>query len=373
MTKRYRPLMTDKESKVRRSPLHERHEALGARFEEWKWGRRDTQLVPMDYGDTYGEHAAVRESAGVFDLSHQGQIMLHGLGAGKALNAILTNDIDQLNRVGTSQYSLLCDKDGGVIDEILVNRFTKSGFELFGTAANWLDAAIIIDDYTPGLVELAVLDGKQALLEVHGPESAQILGRLGIPVGHPHMDFEIATHERWEGVWACRTDRFGEESYLVVLLAELGPELWDVLLASGVRACGLDAYDLLRLEQGLPKQGTELGPDINPVEARMSWAVGWGKETFHGKEALEAVRVTGPSRRLWGLEALDDGVPIAGEAVYEGERRVGVTTSAGYSPTVDKGIALALLDPDLKPGTDLETAGPEGRIPVRVVKPPFAP
>jgi aminomethyltransferase len=365
--------MADKESKVRRSPLHERHEALGARFEEWKWGRKDTQLVPMDYGDTYGEHAAVRERAGVFDLSHQGQIMLHGLGTGKALNAILTNDIDQLNSVGKSQYSLLCDRDGGVIDEILVNRFTKSGFELFGTAANWLDAAILIDDYTPGLVELAVLDGSQVLLEVHGPESARMLGRLGIPVGHPHMDFEIATLEPWEGAWACRTDRLGEESYLVVMLPEPGLKLWDALLASGASACGLDAYDLLRLEQGLPKHGSELGPDVNPVEARMGWAVGWSKEAFHGKESLESIRTAGPARRLWGLEALDDGVPLSGAAVFEGDRRVGVTTSAGYSPTVDKGIALALLDSGLEPGTRLEAEGPEGRVPVRVVKPPFTP
>jgi len=365
--------MADKETKPRRSPLHDRHEALGARFEEWKWGLRDTQLVPMDYGDTYGEHAAVREGAGVFDLSHHGQVMLQGIGTGDALNAILTNDIDRLNSVGKSQYSLLCNRDGGVIDEILVNRFTKSSFVLLGTAANWLDAAIVINDYLPGMVELAVLDGAQTILEVHGPEAELVLDRLGIPVGHPHLDFEIATAALWEGAWSCRTDRFGEESYLVVMDNEPALKLWDALLASGATPCGLDAYDLLRLEHGLPKYGTEIGPDINPVEARMGWAVGWSKEAFHGKEPLETVRISGPARRLWGLEALDDAVPLADEPVYDGERQVGATTSAGYSPTVDKGIALAFLDPDLKPGTELHTPGPEGPVPVRIVKPPFTP
>lgn len=363
--------MARKDKTPRRAPLHDRHEALGARFDPWKWGRDRKQLVPVDYGDTYGEHAAVRESAGVFDLSHLGQIMVHGTGTGKALNAILTNDVDRLDRPGKSQYSLLCDEDGGVVDELIVHRFTETGFELFGTAANWLDAAVRLDDHTPDEVALAVMDGTQVVLEVHGPESAEMLGAMGIPVGHPHMNMEIAPHPGWQGTWACRTDRFGQEGYQVVGLAEPGLELWDGLLESGARPCGMEAYDLLRLEMGFPVHGREIGPGVNPVEARMSWAVGWSKKAFHGKDALEAIRIAGPERRLWGLEALDDGVPMKDMAVYEGGRRVGTTTSAGYSPALDRGIALALLDPELKPGTQLETDGPEGRIPVKVVKPPF--
>jgi aminomethyltransferase len=355
------------------SPLHDRHAALGAKFAEFGGWR-----MPLEYAGAgvLAEHAAVRESVGVFDVSHMGKVRVTGPGAAEFLNRCLAGDLDRIGP-GQAQYTMCCDEtSGGVVDDFIAYRHSDEHVFLIPNAANATEVVRRLAAAAPPEVAVADEHRAHAILAVQGPASERVLEELGLPADHDYMTFVTAPYAGVE-VMVCRTGYTGEHGYELVVPHARAAAVWDAVLAAGepysVRPCGLGARDTLRTEAGLPLHGQDLSIEITPVQARYGWVVGWSKPSFWGHQALRAEREGGPRRRLWGLVATGRGIPRPGMAVLAGDRRVGRVTSGTFSPTRRVGIGLALLDTaaGLEPGSRAEVDIRGRRAPVEVVKPPF--
>lgn len=351
---------------LRETPLHDEHIALGAKMADF--GGWD---MPIEYAGAVAEHGAVRGAVGAFDVSHMGYVEVRGPGATEWLNGVLVNDLDRITE-GQAQYSLLCDDNGGVIDDLIVYRVAPDAMFIIPNASN---VASVVATLTAAAADtgVQVVDASDAygLLAVQGPGSAELLDALGLPAGHAYMSFARSS---WQGapVVVARTGYTGELGFEILVPADRTVELWQALLAAGATPCGLGARDVLRTEMGYPLHGHELSADITPVQAGAAWAVGWDKETFAGKEALAAERATGPRRRLRGLLAEGRTIPRAGMSVLSAEGEViGTVTSGTFSPSLGKGIGLALLDPAIAVDAEVVVDIRGRQAPFTVVKPPF--
>ncbi|WP_320069688.1 glycine cleavage system aminomethyltransferase GcvT [Micromonospora sp. RTGN7] len=360
-------------TRLRRSPLHERHTALGAKFAPFGGWE-----MPLEYagGGVLKEHTAVRTGVGVFDVSHLGKARVVGVGAADFVNACLSNDLGRIGP-GQAQYTLCCDDaTGGVVDDIIVYLHAEDHVFLIPNAANTAEVVRRLRAAAPE--SLAVTDEHEAyaVLAVQGPRSAELLGALGLPTDHAYMSFRAATLAGAE-LTVCRTGYTGELGYELVVPAAHAVAVWDALVAAGaadeLRACGLAARDTLRTEMGYPLHGQDLSLEITPVQARSGWAVGWDKPAFWGRDALRAEKASGPRRTLRGLEAVDRAIPRPGMQVYAGDTLVGTVTSGTFSPTRKQGIALALLDAaaGLSDGDTVEVDIRGRRAPMRLARPPF--
>jgi aminomethyltransferase len=348
-----------------RSPLHERHVALGAKlagFGGWE--------MPLEYagGGVLKEHAAVREAAGVFDVSHLGKARVQGAGAADFVNSCLTNDLGRIEP-GQAQYTLCCDPSGGVVDDLIAYLYGPDDVFLIPNAANTAEVVRRLAAAAPSGITVTGQHRDFAVLAVQGPRSADALIELGLPTDHDYMSFTSGD----AGLVVCRTGYTGEHGYELVIPWDAATEVWDALIAAGVRPCGLGARDTLRTEMGYPLHGQELSLEISPVQARSGWAVGWSKPAFWGREALLAEKAAGPARQLRGLELTGRGIPRGHMPVFAGDARIGETTSGTFSPTKKIGIALALIDtgPALPDGALVEIDIRGRRTEARLVKPPF--
>ncbi|MFI7574091.1 glycine cleavage system aminomethyltransferase GcvT [Micromonospora sp. NPDC049497] len=358
-------------TRLRRSPLHERHTAAGAKFAPFGGWE-----MPLEYagGGVLKEHTAVRTGVGVFDVSHLGKARVSGPGAAEFVNACLSNDLRRIGP-GRAQYTLCCDDaTGGVVDDIIAYLHAEDHVFLIPNAANTAEVVRRLRAAAPPSVTVTDEHEAYAVLAVQGPRSADLLGALGLPTEHGYMSFSTGTVAGAE-LTVCRTGYTGELGYELVVAAEHAVGVWDALFAAGsdLRACGLAARDTLRTEMGYPLHGQDLSLDITPVQARSGWAVGWDKPAFWGRDALLAEKAAGPRRTLRGLEAVDRAIPRPGMAVFDGDTRVGTVTSGTFSPTKKQGIALALVDtaPDLPDGTELQVDIRGRRAPMRLTRPPF--
>jgi aminomethyltransferase len=364
---------TTSTNQLRRSPLHERHVALGAKFAAFGGWE-----MPLEYagGGVIKEHIAVREAVGIFDVSHLGKARVTGAGAVEFLNSCLTNDLDRIG-TGRAQYTLCCDdRTGGVVDDLIAYRFADDHVFLIPNAANTAEVVRRLRAAAPPTVTITNEHEEYAVLAVQGPRSAELLDALGLPARHPYMSF-VPGRLGTADLTVCRTGYTGEHGYELVVPVEQAGEVWDALLAAGepyrIRPCGLGARDTLRTEMGYPLHGQDLSLEITPVQARSGWAVGWDKPAFWGREALLAEKAAGPRRLLWGLEAVDRAIPRPHMTVYAGDAVVGEVTSGTFSPTRKLGIALALLDTaaGLGEGSTVEVDVRGRRAGMRVVRPPF--
>ena len=358
----------------RHGPLHAQHLAAGARMADFAgWS------MPLEHagGGVLREHAAVRGAVGVFDVSHLGKVALTGPGAVALADAVLTADLGRLHP-GRARYALCCDDaTGGVVDDLLAYVREPDDVLLVPNAANAGEVARRLRDAAPDGVEVVDAHAELAVLAVQGPLADTAMDAVGLPAGIDHLTFVDTT---WRGlpVTVCRTGYTGERGYELLPRWEDAGELWEALLAAalplGGLACGLGARDTLRTEMGYALHGHELTPDVTPLQARLGWAVGWDKHAFAGREALLAERAAGPARRSWGLLAQGRGVPRADMAVLDtaGEP-VGRTTSGTSSPTLRRGIALALLDAAVRPGDEVVVDVRGRPLPCQVVRPPFVP
>jgi len=362
-------------SALQRSPLFEAHRALGAKladFGGWE--------MPIDYAASpsglgvLAEHTAVRNAAGVFDVSHLGKVMVTGPGAAAFVDACLTNSVSRI-KPGQAQYTLCCDgASGGILDDLIVYLRADDELLLVPNAANTATVARLLAEAAPPGVVVRDAHTEFALLAVQGPDSDRALETLGLPVGHDYMSFVDA---QWDSrpVTVCRSGYTGERGYELLVGWSDGPAVWEALLARGVPPCGLGARDTLRTEMGYPLHGQDISPRVTPMVAGLSWAVGWDKPTFWGREALLTARAAGRARRLTGLEAVDRSIPRPHMTVCQepGEASVGEVTSGTFSPTRRLGIGLALLDAGIADGTEVfvDVRGRVGRF--RVVRPPFVP
>ena len=350
-----------------RPALYERHAALGAKFASFAGWQ-----MPLQYAGVVAEHAAVRERVGVFDVSHLGTLVVRGPAAAAYLNSCLSNDLGRI-APGMAQYTLCCSASGGVVDDLIAYLRAEDEVLLIPNAANSLEVARLLAADPPEGVSVENVHGQYAILAVQGPASDAVLEQVGLPFGHAYMSFVEATRDGSD-VTVCRTGYTGERGYELVVPVAAAGGVWDALLAAGAAPCGLGARDTLRTEMGYPLHGQDLSLDITPVQARCSWAVGWSKPAFWGREALLAEREERSSRLLRGIEALDRGIPRVGMAVLDvAGAQVGIVTSGTFSPTRKLGIGLALLDRDVEIGSEV-LLDVRGRVSaVRVVEPPFVP
>ena len=361
------------EAAPRETALVEVHRRLGARLIEFGgW------LMPVQYTSILEEHRAVRERAGVFDLSHMGELFVEGPEAGIALAHALVGDPRRL-AVGRAHYTMICAPDGGILDDLIVYRL---GPERFLVVANAGNAAVVSDALHDRIERFrTVLDDRSlatSLVALQGPASAAILG--------PITDVDLAALRYYaiaEGTVAglpalvARTGYTGEDGFEVFVEWSRGPAVWEAILAAGrdlgARPCGLGARDTLRLEAGMPLYGNELDTTTNPFEAGLGRVVNLDRpEPFVGRDALARVAADGPNRRLVGLVVNGRGIARHGYQVLAADRPTGSVTSGTLSPTLGTAIAMAYVAPeDAEAGTMLAVEIRDQRVPVEVVPLPF--
>ena len=347
-----------------KSPLYDWHQSMSAKLADF--GGWD---MPIEYpkgvngvaGGTLAEHAAVRERVGIFDVSHLGKISVKGLGAKEFVNTMVTNDLNRIS-AGSAQYNLFCNDDGGVIDDLIIYEFAPDDIFVIPNASNCAQVASDLSAHAPAGIEIKNIHESFAVLAIQGPDSGKVLSAMGLDLNLEYMSFTKVTlpfaSEIGE-VLICRTGYSGEFGYELLPQWNQAESLWKTLVNEIAkfdgRVCGLGARDTLRTEMGYPLHGHELSTDITPVQASANWAVVFSKSEFRGKSALEGEKASGPKRVLRALKCSDRGIPRAGMNVFNLEGQVvGEVTSGTFSPTLKIGIALALVKPEIKIGTDVQ-------------------
>lgn len=351
---------------LRQTPLIDQHIAMGASTADF--GGWD---MPIEYEGTLSEHKAVREAVAMFDVSHMGTTLIFGPGALDALNGVLTNDLERITD-GQAQYTLLCDADGGVVDDLIAYRINDANIMLIPNAAN-SDAVVAAVSAALTPQGITVMDARDdhGIIAVQGPESSRALAAIGLDQPENYMSF-IRSTWRELPVMVCRTGYTGEPGFEIVAPNAALVPLWRELAAQGVIPAGLGARDTLRTEMGYPLHGNELGADITPVQAGLAWAVGWQKQDFNGAEVLRQERETGPTRRLRGLIAAGRGIPRPGMSILDASGQlIGIVTSGTYSPTLARGIGLGFLPPDTPDQMEVFVDVRGRLISFTVCKPPF--
>jgi aminomethyltransferase len=331
---------------MKNSPLHSRHLALNAKMADFGgW------LMPIEYpgAGVLAEHAAVRERVGLFDVSHLGKARVSGDGALEFLNSVFTNDLLRITD-GQAQYTLLCNKAGGVIDDLIVYRNSATDLFLVPNASNTTDVVRVLKESAPA----GIVVEDFGVIALQGPRASAVLRKLGV---EPEMDYMAFSHVRigQAEVILCRTGYTGEHGFEILPQRADVESVWDICAAAVLdedgAICGLGARDTLRTEMGYPLHGHELSLEISPVQASATWAIGWKKGPFHGSDVLVEQKIEGATRRMRGLKSNDRGIPRAGMQLQDASgKSVGTVTSGTFSPTLRVGIALALVDTDLSIG-----------------------
>ena len=329
--------------------------------------------MPIQYRGVVEEHTAVRETVGMFDVSHLGNAVVRGPGAKEFVNSCLSNDLD---RIGPwqAQYTLCCDgAGGGVVDDLIVYHGVADDMHLVPNAANTAEVLRRLRAAVPAGIEVVDQHEDFAIIAVQGPRSADVVAAVGLPADLDYMSFT-----QHEGVVVCRTGYTGEHGYELVAASPDAPALWDRLAdavtSHGGAPCGLGARDTLRTEMGYPLHGQDLSLEITPVQARCGWAVGWQKPAFWGRDALLREREEGARRLLWGIKSAERAIPRPHMQVNGADGAVvGEVTSGTFSPTLKLGIGLALLDRSVAEGSQVSVDIRGRAAPMEVVKPPFVP
>lgn len=356
---------------LQHSPLHDRHVALGAKFAEFGGWE-----MPLEYPTgVVKEHTAVRSSVGVFDVSHLGKVVVRGDGAYEYINACLTNDLGKVGN-GKAQYTLCCDPEtGGIIDDLIVYLLDDDHLLLVPNAANTAEVVRRLSAGKPDSVTMTDHHTTHAVIAVQGTKSDEVLATLGFPVGHDYMSFVQHPFDNELAV-VCRTGYTGERGYEIIIANAAAGTLWDALMKAGepfgIVPVGLGARDTLRTEMGYPLHGQDISPTVTPVQARLGWAVGWAKPTFWGKEPLEKEKAAGPMVVLRGLVATGRGIPRPHMRVMlTRDFAAGEVTSGTFSPTLKKGVAMALINHQIQEGAEV-IVDVRGRPEIFLVtRPPF--
>ncbi len=353
-----------------RTPLYDAHRARGARmvdFAGWE--------MPVQYTGIIDEHVAVRTRAGLFDVSHMGEVEVRGASALAACQYATANDVGRLAD-GQAQYTLLLTPAGGIVDDVIIHRRAADHFLFCVNASNRTRDVAHLQEYVRSAQVIDRSDD-YALLAVQGPRATAILARLtDVPLARvPRFAF-AAGEVAGRGALIAHTGYTGEDGWELYCAPSDAPALWQAILDAGqpdgIAPAGLGARDTLRLEAALPLYGHELGEDTTPFEARLAWVVRMDKGDFLGRAALEEHRRRGPRRCLVGLELTDAGVPRAGYRVLRDGRAVRAVTSGTKSPTLGKGIALGYVEPAASGQGTLLAVEIRGRAAAaRVVRLPF--
>lgn len=357
------------DTEIKRTCLYDQHISLGAQMSPF--GGFD---MPIQYAGIVEEHHAVRTSCGVFDVSHMGEVHITGRDALKFVNHIFTNDVSG-DYAGKCFYGMMLHPDGGTVDDLLVYKRSDNDFFLVINASNidkdvdWIISHadgydVVIDHQSDRYGELAI----------QGPEAEGVMKSV-IGVDCDAMGFYtfIDTTIGGTPVIISRTGYTGEDGFELYAPAELIVELWNKLIAAGVQPCGLGCRDTLRFEVGLPLYGDELADDITPIEAGLGMFVKLDKQEFIGKQAIELQKENGPGRKLVGIELADRAIPRHGyEVLNSNDEIVGHVTTGYHAISVDKSIAMALVDSEYAAmGTELKVKIRKKTFPCTVVSKKF--
>jgi aminomethyltransferase len=321
-----------------RTPLYERHVALGARmvpFAGWE--------MPVQYDGVIPEHRAVRNDAGVFDVSHMGEIEVEGPRALELLQSLLSSDLAKVEP-GHARYTLLTNERGGIIDDLIAYRIDEFRWLLIVNASNREPDFAWIKEHEISGSDVRDVSDEYALLAVQGPRAIERLGLAPAP-------WNSFAEETIDGVQCMvnRTGYTGEDGCELLCMAEDAVQLWDGVLARGVVPCGLGARDTLRLEAGYALHGNDITPDTDAISAGLGWTCALDKE-FSGVEELRRVKAEGPARKLVGFVMEERAIPRQGMAIEGG----GEVTSGSHSPMLGIGIGLGYVPAGrAEPGSEL--------------------
>lgn len=356
-----------------RTPLFESYKEYGGKtidFGGWE--------LPVQFSSIKAEHEAVRTKAGLFDVSHMGEVFVSGSGALDYLQKLVTNDVSKL-KIGQAQYTVMCNEQGGTIDDFLIYKLEEERYLLVVNASNiekdvaWMEKQqidnVVIDNQS----------SNYALLALQGPVAESVLQKLTDESLEEIKFFRFKEHVQvgGEDVLVSRTGYTGENGFEIYGTPEAIQNLWSKILQEGkedgVVPAGLGARDTLRFEAGLPLYGQELREDISPLEAGLGFVVKVNKEEdFIGKDILVKQKEQGVERKLVGLEMIDKGIPRTGYKVFEGDREIGEVTTGTQSPTLKKNIGFALLSTEfMELGTEVEVEIRAKRLKAKVIATPF--
>jgi aminomethyltransferase len=312
--------------------------------------------MPVWYEGIIAEHKAVREACGIFDTSHMGRVYAEGPDVVKFLDFVDTNDIASLTD-GKGIYGNMCKPDGGIVDDLIVYRISAEKFLVVYNAGNRAKDFSWLQKNTKGFkVKLNDMSDKIGMIAIQGPKAVEVLAKISATDPAAIERFTIApiTISGFDCL-AARTGYTGEDGYEVFVLDDpvatpiKSLKVWNDMITAGAKPCGLGARDSLRLEAGLWLYGNDIDETTNPIEAGLKWVVKMKKPSyFNGRRALESIIEKGVTRTLLGIELIERGIPRHGYEVYDGEKKIGVVTSGGVAPTLDKSIALAYLPPEYK-------------------------
>ncbi len=377
---------------MKRTPLYDAHVALGARMVEFGGWE-----MPVQYTSILEEHRAVRERAGMFDVSHMGDLVIRGESAEGSLREILTNDIKDL-AVGKGIYAHVLNEQGRILDDTFTFRLGLDTYLLVPNASHAQQIYEWVRDHVKG-AEVTNVSERLACIALQGPRAQEVLQRLtdkdlrGIkrlysdivnlkvasPMGSERFLLDIldipAPPSGTTQVYVTRTGYTGEDGFEVLVEGGAAVAVWNALLTAGkdlgLLPCGLGARDLLRLEMGYLLSGTDFDGSQSTLETGPAWAVKWDHE-FIGREAMLGQKERAAYRRLVGVELLDRGIPRHGYPVVVDDREVGKVTSGTLSPILQKGIALAYVDAEhAAEGSELKVRIRDNEVRAVVVKPPF--
>ncbi len=358
---------------IQQSPLHDLHVLSGARlidFHGW--------LLPVQYTSVIDEHQTVRKSAGLFDISHMGQLLVRGSNSFAFLQRLITGDVQRCLDKAVGVYGHLCLPSGGVIDDIFVYG-GKSGQEFLvvvNSSTHEKDVAWFKQNKLEGC---EVLDLEhRAALAIQGPKALEIIRETVPGIAElPRFAFQRISGDRPNDCyWGCRTGYTGEEGAEFFGPARTIATLWKQLLENGreagLKPCGLGARDTLRLEMGYPLYGNDLSEERTSLEANMEWAIKWKKDDFIGRAALERQKAEGLKEQLFAFEILERGITRPGCHLFKDGTGGGLCTSGTFSPSLQKGIGLAYGPAAWnRPGATLEAEIHNKRVPAQVVTLPF--
>ncbi|MEH7494517.1 glycine cleavage system aminomethyltransferase GcvT [Neobacillus niacini] len=361
-------------TQLKRTPLFEVYKEYGGKtidFGGWE--------LPVQFSSIKEEHEAVRTKAGLFDVSHMGEVIVTGPDSLAYLQKMLTNDISKINN-GGAQYNAMCYENGGTVDDLLVYKLKDNHYLLVVNASNIDKDYKWLEDHLEGDVSIDNLSEKMAQLALQGPLAEKALQKLAGDtdlgaIGFFKFQQEVTINGK--NALVSRTGYTGEDGFEIYCDASDAVELWKAILSAGkeegVVPCGLGARDTLRFEATLALYGQELSPEITPLEAGIGFAVKLNKEAdFIGKEVLKQQREQGAARKLVGIEMIDRGIPRHGYPVYKGEELIGEVTTGTQSPSLKKNIGLVLIKNEyagLEYEIEVEIRGK--RLKAKVVPTPF--
>lgn len=354
---------------MKQLPLQSQHESSGAKFGEFAGFN-----MPLYYTKPIEEHHRVRNEVGVFDITHMGQFLAEGEQAGEFLQHALTNDITAASE-GQALYSPLCREDGGVLDDLIIYRYSAARYRIIVNAGNlardleWLKSLAV-----PFGVEVSDISPAHCLFAVQGPEAFARL-ESHFQLSPRSLGYYAFAETDGFGVplFMARTGYTGEPGCELAMKQEHAPHVWEQLTSTlGISPIGLAARDTLRLEACMALYGHELREEWNPLECGLGWAVKLDSGDFVGRAALQEVKAKGLAHRLVGLEVTGRGIPRSDYAVSDGKSQIGVVTSGAMTPTTGKPLAMARVEAaHAKVGTELSVEIRGKLVEARVVPRPF--